>query len=87
MTNPDAGKRLTAVVATAFALWMTAGAASALSEEGRGTEEQRRACTPDVFKHCAQFIPNADRITLCLRQKIRDLSPECRVVMIGSKRP
>ncbi len=52
----------------------------------RGTSEERRACTPDVFKHCGEFIPDPDRITVCLRHKVRELSPECRVVMTGSKR-
>jgi hypothetical protein len=52
----------------------------------RGTAEARRACTPDVFKHCSEFIPDADRITVCLRQKVRELSPECRVVMTGVKK-
>ena len=46
----------------------------------RGTPEQRRACTPDVLKYCGEFIPDADRITVCLRQKVRDLSPARRVV-------
>jgi hypothetical protein len=41
---------------------------------------------PDVFKHCAEFIPDPDRITACLRQKVRELGPECRVVMTERKK-
>ncbi len=52
----------------------------------RGTAEERRACTPDVLKHCNEFIPDAERITVCLREKLRELSPACRVVMIGARR-
>jgi hypothetical protein len=54
--------------------------------EDRGTPEERRACTPDVLKHCNEFIPNADRIEACLQAKLRQLSPACRVVMIGEKK-
>jgi hypothetical protein len=25
-------------------------------------------------------MPDADRMTVCLRQKVHDLSPECRIV-------
>jgi hypothetical protein len=51
----------------------------------QGTAEARRACTPDVLKHCNEFIPDPHRITACLQEKLRDLSPDCRVVMIGPK--
>ena len=71
------------LVLAALVLSAVVGATSAAE---RGTAEQRRACTPDVFKHCSEFIPDADRITVCLRQKVRELSPECRVVMTGLKK-
>ena len=54
--------------------------------EDRGTAEERRACTPDVLKHCNEFIPDADRIEACLQRKLRELSPDCRVVMIGARK-
>jgi hypothetical protein len=72
-----------AILAIVLLLSLLGGAAFAAE---RGTPEQRRACTPDVFKHCGEFIPDADRITACLRQKVSDLSPECRVVMAGERR-
>ena len=50
----------------------------------QGTPEEQRACTPDVFRLCTEFIPDPSRITACLHQKVRDLSPACRVVMTGS---
>ena len=32
----------------------------------QGTPEQRKACTPDVYRLCAGEIPNARAITACL---------------------
>ena len=63
--------------ASAFGLFLTlfAGAAFAL-----GTPEQRRACTPDVYRLCAGEIPNARAITACLRRQKTSLSPACAAV-------
>jgi hypothetical protein len=46
----------------------------------QGTPEQRRACTPDVYRLCAGEIPNARAITACLRRKKASLSPACAAV-------
>ena len=40
----------------------------------QGTLEQRIACPPDVLRLCSAFIPNADEITTCLREKNAELS-------------
>jgi hypothetical protein len=45
-----------------------------------GTPEQRRACTPDVYRLCAGEIPNAQAITACLRRQKASLSPACAAV-------
>jgi hypothetical protein len=50
------------------------------SAQEQGTEAERIACTPDVFRLCGQFIPDADRITACLRAAGPQLSPACHVV-------
>jgi hypothetical protein len=34
-------------------------------------------CTPDVMRLCNEFIPDADRITACLKSKRKQLSPSC----------
>ncbi|CAN5385642.1 hypothetical protein BH10PSE10_BH10PSE10_17010 [soil metagenome] len=47
---------------------------------GQGTEQQREACTPDAFRLCGQFIPDADKVEACLRNAGPRLSPACRVV-------
>ena len=53
-----------------------AGSAFAL-----GTPEQRRACTPDVYRLCAGEIPNVRAITACLRRQKASLSEACRAVL------
>ena len=44
------------------------------------TPEQRRACTPDVYRLCPGEIPNARAITNCLRRQKASLSEACRAV-------
>jgi hypothetical protein len=46
----------------------------------QGTAEQRRACTPDVYRLCAGEIPNVRAITVCLRRNRASLSEACRSV-------
>jgi hypothetical protein len=55
---------------------LSAGAAFAI-----GTPEQRRACTPDVYRLCAGEIPNVRAITACLRRQKPSLSDACRAAM------
>jgi hypothetical protein len=45
-----------------------------------GTQEQKRACTPDVYRLCAGEIPNVRAITACLRRQKASLSEACRAV-------
>jgi hypothetical protein len=44
------------------------------------TPQQRRACTPDVYRLCAGEIPNVRAITSCLRRQKASLSEACRAV-------
>jgi hypothetical protein len=46
----------------------------------QGTLAQRIACTPDVLRRCSEFIPNADEITICLKEKNAELSDACRML-------
>ena len=55
-----------------FLALLAAGSAAA-----QGTPEQRRACTPDVYRLCAGEIPNVRAITACLRRQRGNLSPAC----------
>jgi len=45
-----------------------------------GTEAERAACTPDVFRLCSSEIPNISRIIACMKAKKSSLSPACRLV-------
>ena len=54
--------------------------ASASSAFAVGTPEQRRACTPDVYRLCAGEIPDVRAITACLRRQKASLSEACRAV-------
>ena len=66
---------------------LSATASPALSFS-QGTPEQRLACTPDVLRLCSAFIPNADEITICLREKNAELSDACRTAFdAGMKQP
>jgi hypothetical protein len=64
---------------TMAALQLAGSAASA--QEYRGTEQQRVACTPDVFRLCSWEIPNVERIVNCLRRERSQLSAGCRQVL------
>jgi hypothetical protein len=44
------------------------------------TQEDANACTPDAMRLCQQAIPDASRVTLCLVQNKRQLSPACTTV-------
>jgi len=54
--------------------------AVAVAQENRGTPEQRAACTPDAFRLCSNYIPDASKVESCLRQRKLDLSDACRSV-------
>jgi hypothetical protein len=65
-----------AVLAVGLVLMLlSAGFAFAL-----GTPEQRKACTPDVYRLCAGEIPNVRAITACLRRNKASLTEACRAV-------
>jgi hypothetical protein len=65
--------------ALALALFLALFAAGSASAE-LATPEQRRACTPDVYRLCAGEIPNVRAITACLRRQKASLSNACRAV-------
>ena len=61
--------------ASTVGLFLTLFASAAHAQQG--TPEQRRACTPDVYRLCAGEIPNVRAITACLRRQKASLSPAC----------
>jgi hypothetical protein len=62
-------------LALALTLFTTGSALADLA-----TPEQKKACTPDVYRLCAGEIPNVRAITSCLRRQKASLSDACRVV-------
>jgi hypothetical protein len=57
----------------------TALAVSALPAVAQGySQEQEQACTPDAMRLCSAYIPDVDRITVCMIQQKSQLSPACR---------
>jgi hypothetical protein len=70
--------RLAVIISLAISLHSTSGFAL-------GTDDQRAACTPDVFRLCGSEIPNVDRIVACLKKEKPNLSKDCRAVF--SARP
>lgn len=55
--------------------------AAAQNYDSISTPQQRRACTPDVYRLCAGEIPSVAKITACLRRKKASLSDACRAAM------
>jgi hypothetical protein len=72
-----AGVKSRAHRASTLGLFLTLFASAA---HAQGTQEQRRACTPDVYRLCAGEIPNVRAITACLRRNRASLSEACRTV-------
>lgn len=62
---------------------LTIGSLPALAQnyDAISTPDQRRACTPDVYRLCAGEIPSVAKITACLRRKKANLSDACRTAM------
>jgi hypothetical protein len=73
MNTPRLGILFGTVVAIAAILHTTTSFAV-------GTDEQREACTPDVFRLCSSEIPSIDRIVACLKSKKSSLSAGCQAV-------
>jgi hypothetical protein len=62
-------------------LALLSATASPAPSFSQGTLAQRMACTPDALRLCSAFIPNADEITTCLREKNAELSDACRTAV------
>src|SRR5260370_35359131 len=78
-------RRLTPVTQWRVSLALLSATASPAPSFSQGTLEQRLACTPDVLRLCSAFIPNADEITICLREKNAELSDACRTAFEAGK--
>lgn len=70
-----------AIAFIAFATMLSLTLEPAVARDKPATEEDQRACTPDVFRLCSSVIPDIEAITACLRTKVTSLSDQCRYVM------
>lgn len=59
----------------AIVLGVSSGSGAALAY----SQEQQEACTSDAMRLCSGFIPDVDRITVCMIQNKRQLTPRCAV--------
>lgn len=50
------------------------------SAQGRVSQQDQDACTPDVFRLCSAQIPDETAIVACLTQKVSMLSAPCHRV-------
>ena len=81
--KPDSDRTRTAASRARMALALGLCLALATSASARAdiaTPEQKKACTPDVYRLCAGEIPNVRAITACLRRQKASLSDACRAV-------
>jgi hypothetical protein len=60
-----------------FAAALSASISPAASQSY--TAEQQQACSGDAMRLCGAFVPDVDRITVCMIQNKSQLSPGCRV--------
>ncbi len=67
--------------ALALALGLAPFAPAAAAAGAGGTQQDRDACEPDVFRLCLADIPDETRIVACLNARSNDLSPACRRVI------
>jgi hypothetical protein len=74
-----------------FVCWLALSAGILLgSLNGAGAQPQPsddavQACTPDAMRLCSDFIPDRDKVRLCMLRKRSELSEACRVAMGAGK--
>jgi hypothetical protein len=61
------------MLAMALSASLLAGAAQAY------TPEQQQACMGDALQLCGEYVPDVDRVTVCMIRNRARLSPGCRV--------
>jgi hypothetical protein len=71
--------------ATAGLLTMLLIAGGSASPAAAQASDAADKCTGDVMRLCSEFVPDADRIVVCLKAKRRQLSPACHGALAGGK--
>jgi len=45
------------------------------------SQEATQACTPDAMRLCSEFIPDREKVTICMMHKRSQLSKPCRIAI------
>src|SRR5579862_1855169 len=70
--------RALALVVSAMAVLITSRAGVAQDVE----DATREACRSDALRLCGQFVPDVARITDCMTERFKEVSPQCRDAMV-----
>ena len=73
LSNLQSRSLLCAMAGVLTVLIVAAGTKPAAAQASDAADR----CTPDVMRLCNEFIPDADRITACLKSKRKQLTPSC----------
>jgi hypothetical protein len=75
---------------TVLALAILASATALSATASAETAEERQACMADAQTHCADEIPDRERVYVCLVKKVSLLSAPCKKVInsaVAASRP
>ena len=73
LSNLQSRSLLCAMAGVLTLLIVAAGTRPAAAQASDASDR----CTPDVMRLCNEFIPDADRIVVCLKSKRKQLTPPC----------
>ena len=79
----DCRPLLCAAAGLLILLAATTGSTPALAQASDAADR----CTPDVMRLCSEYIPDADRIVVCLKAKRKQLTPSCLTALTAGKEP
>ena len=65
-------------MAAVLTVLMLAGSATPAAAQASDAAER---CTPDVMRLCSEFVPDANRIVVCLKAKRRQLTRSCSTAL------
>jgi hypothetical protein len=49
-------------------------------------EDPTQACTPDAMRLCSEFIPDRDKVRICMMHKRSQWSEPCRAAIAAGKK-
>lgn len=70
-----------AIVAAAVSCLVLAYSGASVAQSY--TPEERAACEPEVNRLCSEFLPDRDKIIVCLNEKVKQLNGPCKKVIMS----